>query len=82
MSYILVDDDVEDRVDKAVEVGENHNVPYPDTFDFFATAFHHEEDGIGPPADQESGSDDPHDNRDPSEVLVILPKIHCLNENA
>ena len=71
----LVDDHVQDRIDEAVEVGQNHHVPDPYFWD--VVILQHEEDRIRPPADQEGGSDDPHDNCDAGEMLVILPKIDC-----
>ena len=74
LPHVLVDEDVQDRVDEAVEVSENHHVPDPFPWDVvLAATLQHEEDGVGPPADQEGDGDDSHDKGDPSEMLVILP---------
>ena len=75
---VLVDDHVKDGIDEAVAVGQNHHVAHQFWTDFVSAAVQHEEEGIGPPADQEGGSDAPHDQSDPSEVLVILPNIKAV----
>ena len=76
---VLVDGHVKDGIDEAVAVGENHHVSHQFWIEFFAArSGKHEEEGIGPPADQEGGSDAPHDQSDPSEVLVILPNIKTV----
>ena len=71
---VLVDEDVQDRIDEAVAVSENHHVQNQCFWDVIVAAtLQHEEDGVGPPADQEGDGDDSHDKGDPSEMLVILP---------
>ena len=77
---VLVDGHVKDGIDEAVAVGQNHHVSHQFSRDFVAAArsAQHEEEGIGPPADQEGGSDASHDQSDPSEVLVILPNIKTV----
>ena len=58
LPHLLVDADVEDGVDEAVAVQQGNNLLQ----DQRSVVTHHEDDGVGPQADQEGECDDAHND--------------------
>ena len=75
LSDILIDEDVEKRIDEAVQVSEDDHIPHP-----AARLPPHEEDGVGPPADEEGGGNCAHHECYPVESFV-LTAMYCLNRS-